>query len=233
MSGLVWRLPLVHLERRQARPRIFTDSRGALSLPLALMLMSTTFAAFGTWGLMHHWNNLTALQLRLDRCVGEAALDLRATLKRIEFENVSLRALRAAQALADIEAPGSLVPEITALAEAQDAEIFRWKARQAAWMLAHGCDGQPDLPSPLPSMGWDPRLPPDTDGPQALVWSGSEKRLVFQLNHPPRAAAAVVQARRDQGLAVVAEGVLGATNWKASWTVPGVFGARSVRTNVN
>lgn len=224
MRGPVWQLPLTRLELRRARPRILRDSRGALSLPLALMLLASAVGAFGTLGLMRRWKNLAETQLRLDRCVGDAALELRGALKRIETENLAIRSLRIAQAAADIEAPGTLVPEITALAVAQDAEIARWRLRQAAWMAMGGCDHKGDLPLPLPSMRWDERLPADMDGPQALTWTDPDKNFSIQLSHLPRIAAARVKA---------SEGVLGATNWKASWAVPGVFGARSVRTNVN
>jgi hypothetical protein len=189
------------------------------------MLLASAFGAFGTLGLMRRWKNLAETQLSLDRCVGLAALELRGALKRIETENIAIRALRIAQAAADIEAPGTLVPEITALALAQDADIAHWRLRQAAWMAMGGCDHQGDFPvPPLPSMRWDQRLPPDQDGPQALTWTDPDKNFSIQLTHLPRMAAARIKA---------SEGVLGATNWKASWAVPGLTGPRSVGTNVN
>jgi hypothetical protein len=193
------------------RERIYEDEQGVLTVPLLVLLLASTLLGLGTLGLMRHWRHLTELQLRLDRCVGNAALDLKKTLERIEAGNSRLRALRAAQVAATlVEAAGSLVPLMEAEVAHQQLELLRWQARQAEWLALRGCDGKADLPAPLPSMSWS-RPPPDLIGPQLLSWSSGERRLALELYHSPRAAAAVVEAG----------GSLGSDSWKASWSFPG------------
>ena len=126
--------------------RIYRDEQGVLTVPLLVLLMACALLGLGTLGLMRHWRHLTELQLRLDRCVGTAALDLKKTLERIEAGNTRLKALRAAQAAATlVEAAGSLVPLMEAEATHQQLEILRWRARQAEWLALRGCDGKADL----------------------------------------------------------------------------------------
>ena len=188
---------------------------GALSVLLLLLLLATTFLGTGSWGLMRHWRHLMELQLRLDRCVGHTALELKRVLGRIETSNRRLRLWRAAQAATILAAapPGQLRGLMGLEVARQDLERLGWQARQIRWITSRGCDGLSDLPIPLPTMEWV-RPPPDVLGPQPLVWERSEGvRLKLELAHVPRAAAALVQ--RDGG------GIKGGF-WKAAWSAPGL-----------
>jgi hypothetical protein len=224
MKAAVWlelARPRSALPATRARPR---DDRGSLTLPLALMLVAGTFMSFGTWGLMRRWRHLTELQDRLDRCVGETALELRGSLTRIEDANRRMAELRAAQAIAAASGlAGETLAALEVQASLQDLELLRWKARQARWLAERGCDRVQDLPVPLPEMGWF-RPPPDPLGPQPLRWQpGVPRDLKIGLFHSPRAAAARVSAdgAAMPGLRI---GGFGSERWKAAWTVPGSVG---------
>lgn len=229
MRGAVW-LTLLHSDplRTAASPaaRLASNSRGALTVPLLVMLLTSTIFGLGTLGLMRHWRELTELQLRLDSCVGQTALDLRRMQSAIESSNRRIRALRAAQATASLagQPPGSLTPLLEIEVAKQELELLHWRFRQAQWLFKRGCDGDQDLPLPLPSLSWHRDLP-DMLGPQTLKWlPGTSPVLRLQLTHLPRAAAASVVQTTG--------GWTGGNSWKASWTIPATvptaFGAGPV-----
>jgi hypothetical protein len=206
------------------------DQGGALHVVMMIALMELAGAGFGVWGLLRHWRGLTETQLRLDRCVGKSALELKHTLVQIEEGNTTIRVLRAAVAVATPLGHGAEPRALLEVAvRGQDLLLVRWQARRAEWLARRGCGEGRDLPYPLPSMSWV-RPPEDLIGPQALSWEpGVPRSLRVQLVHLPRAAAARVEAQPLAGDAKVIGklGFNGKTNWKASWAVPklGAVGA--------
>lgn len=196
---------------------------GAVSAPLLVALLGIAFMSLGTWGVMRRWRQMAELQLRLDRCAGEAALELKGHLEAIESANRQMRALRAGE-VAAVPAGASAALEAALQAEVARQEVARarWRLRQARWLLERGCEGLGDLPSPLASMPWE-RPPPDALGPRPLRWPPDRgKRLLVQLAHAPRAAAAQVQPALDEDGAP-AGGLLGGmlgNKWHAAWTIP-------------
>jgi hypothetical protein len=218
VRGAVW-FTFLH---RGSRANRVSDSQGALSIPLLLALLAISCLGLATWGMMRHWRHLTELQLKLDRCVGDTALDLKRALQEIERANRHIQMLRAAQAASGLAGGvGELRPLMILEARRQDLEILRWNTKQARWLVQRGCGGAGGVPLPLPSMKWF-RAPPDPIGPQPLEWApGMPRILKLQLTHTPRAAAAVVQPGEGNE-----------TSWKASWTVPGkAFGLLGTSTH--
>ncbi len=201
------------------------DDRGALSLPMAIALMAIAIAGMGIWGLLRHWRHQVELQLRLDRCVGKTALDLKRSLLAIEGENAEIRRIRIALLALTLEPPAKAALESALLVEVgrQETELALWEGRRLAWLARRGCDGRGDSPVPLPGQSWQ-RDPPDVNGPQPLRWTlGVGKKLHIELVHLPRAAAAEVTGNRTKGAFHVDVG----SDWRANWEVPGIgrFGA--------
>ena len=221
MKGTVW-LSLTQNYAPRSGRLVRRNTRGALSLPLLLALLAASFMGFGTWGLMRHWRKLTELQLRLDRCVGDTALELKGALNRIESENRQIQAIRAAIAAGSLAggAGQAMKPALEFEVARQEFELLRWRMRQAQWLMRRGCDEEPDLPRPLPEMSWF-RPPPDMIGSQPLEWMGKgERRLKVEIRHSPRAASALVES----GAGSWATGeFIGGSNWKATWTAPGTL----------
>jgi hypothetical protein len=200
------------------------NETGALSLPLLAALMAISLAGMGTWGVMRHWRHVIELQLRLDRCVGEAALDLRQTLGRIEKENLAMEAARAAVAIGTVLAPeaaAALREALEAAVAAQEAEIGRWQIRRGLWIARRGCGEESWLwtrAPALPKMPWH-RPPPDVLGPKPLDWTGGQEPLRIELARAPRASAALVWIDPDGRPGKLGEWK-NELSWKAAWTVP-------------
>ncbi|HLD98802.1 MAG TPA: hypothetical protein VJB59_01000 [Bdellovibrionota bacterium] len=175
--------------------------RGSLHVPLliATLLLSTT--GFGIWGVMRSWQNIMKLQLRLDRCVGEAALEFRDRLKLIESANTRIKALRIALAAATIKPilKPPLKVALTIEVARQDYQIARWKFKQADWLLKRGCGKPGDFARPLPAFQYT-RFPPDPIGQQPLSWPGEYPNVFrFQAAHLPRVSAAQVYSPQKGG----------------------------------
>jgi hypothetical protein len=166
---------------------------GALSVPLALLLSATLAFGIGGWSLLHRWRVLAEVQLRLDRCTGQAAQDLKRAFERVQRLNQAIRAARATLAA------GILVPEAAAAARealqaayaAQELVMAAWRAKQGYWLLRRGCGKSGDIASPLPSLPWTRDLP-DVLGPKPVRWSGSSSTFLIQAANGPRRAAAKV-----------------------------------------
>ncbi|OFZ56030.1 MAG: hypothetical protein A2428_13835 [Bdellovibrionales bacterium RIFOXYC1_FULL_54_43] len=175
--------------------------RGSLHAPLLIATLLLTTAGFGIWGVMRSWQNTMKLQLRLDRCVGEAALEFRNRLYIIESANTRIRALRIALAAATIKPilKPPLKVALTIEAARQDYQIARWKLKQADWLLKRGCGKPGDLALPLPAFQWT-RLPADPIGQQPLSWPGEYPNVFrFQAAHFPRISAAQVHPSQKGG----------------------------------
>ena len=184
------------------------NSRGSLHVALLLALVVISSASFGVWGLLRHWRHIAELQLRLDRCVGETALDLKKTLVRIEKENLGIRALRVAViAAAAVGQAGEARALLEVAVLFQDMERVTWKAKQLKWLALRGCGQAGDLPRPLPTMNWE-RPPEDAIGAQALSWEpGAPRMMRVEVAHLPRAAAAEVSGESNEIR----------SEWKAKW----------------
>ncbi len=200
-----------------ARPRT-SEIGGFAHLSLMIVLIAASMAGFGIWGVMRHWNHSVQTQLRLDHCVGSEAMELKAMLNRIESKNTQIKLARAAAASAAIAQQLPLqkaaVVAGNVAAKLQDLELGRSRLRQVQWMAKRGCGERGDLGLPIPSMGWLPRRPPDSFGPQVLEWTPSQpQRLRIAARHSPLAAAAVVETAPGDVNAQLAE-----KRWTAAWT---------------
>src|SRR4051812_19040280 len=94
-------------------------TRGQVMLPMALALAVLALASFGVWGVLRHWRHLVETQLRLDRCVGETALRLRDTVRRVESSNREMRILRESIAAALLTLNTEAIPPLRLALEAE------------------------------------------------------------------------------------------------------------------
>ncbi len=110
---------------------------------MAIALVVIAIAGMGIWGVLRHWRFEVALQLRLDRCVGKTAMDLKRSLDAIEGENAEIRRIRMALLALTLEPPAKAALESALLIEAgrQEAELALWEGRRLAWLASRGCDG--------------------------------------------------------------------------------------------
>lgn len=190
------------------------DSKGSLQLPLALALIAITAGAMGSCRLLHRWRALVELQLRLDRCVGQAALELKDTLEKITSTNQKIRVLRAS-ILASGGVPGAIPPLQAALisaAQYQDTKRTSWEMQRVLWLSRQKCGNPLDIPIPLPALQWT-RDPPDAVGPQPLRWNGLPPELFhLEIGHSPRHAAAHLYPKGEY--------IDFSTHWHAEWAAP-------------
>jgi hypothetical protein len=184
---------------------------GSVTLPLSLVLAVSIAFGLGTWGLLRNWRSLVEIQLRLDRCAGETARELRVTLRRTRDLNQAIFVARTTLAATVV------APQVAALARkalqaavaGQEMLIAGWNLKRGLWLARQGCGGGGRAAS-LPALPWT-RDPPDLIGPQALRWTGG-RELRIQLSHGPRHAAAVIEGDLKDG------------DWRLSWTRPLPFG---------
>jgi hypothetical protein len=196
--------------------KLMRDERGVLQVPLLMALFAISIGSFGVWGVLRNWRHLTTLQFRLDRCVGEAALDLRSTLRMIDTSNREIRLIRAGIAGATLTLNAELVPPLrlalTAEVARQEFGLAQWTIRRTSWIARLSCGDLSDSPQSLPALEWI-RPPPDVIGPQSLEWPGEQPdKFHLQISHSPRHAAARVN--RQKG------GSLGSSSWFAAWAPP-------------
>ena len=188
---------------------------GALSLPLGALFVVLSLASLGLLGLMQQWRNLTALQLRLDRCTAQTAIALKSNLRSVEATNQIIAKTRLLLAAALIPTPGA-VPALrqALIASAAYQEWLRgeWEIRRLGWLTRTGCPELLDRSSPFPKFPWF-RDPPDPIGPRPLRWiKGMDHQFRLQLSRKSRSAAAEVSDQGDQQHAPA--------KWKAVWTRP-------------
>jgi hypothetical protein len=166
---------------------------GALSVPLALLLsVSLTFGVAG-WALLHRWRVLTEVQLRLDRCTGEAAQDLKRAFERTQRLNQAIRAARAALAASFIlpEAAEAAREALRIASAAEDAVMTAWQVKRALWVVRRGCGASGDRAWPLPRLPWA-RDPPDLLGPKPARWAAESSSFRIEASNGTRRAAARV-----------------------------------------
>jgi hypothetical protein len=202
------------------KSRILNDS-GALGIFLAFFIVVMAIGGFGVWGLMHRWSQAMALQLRLDRCVGEKAREMRILLRIAEASNFQMKALRVGEVAEFIFDGGAgSKAALTAELAVQEALLIKWNIARGAWVL-RACGERGDGGPPLPAMSWN-REPPDELGPQPFTWSNMD-RLHFQAKNGPRVSAAELnQTRAGSGVkdVVLYGGPLLGKNWNAVWAEP-------------
>ena len=197
---------------------------GSLQVPLLMAILVVTLSGFGVWGYLRHWRFLVQTQLRLDQCIGKAALEFKDKLNTLIQLNGQMVALRAAVAVAEVSEPAAVPPlklALGILVHQQDGMIALWRLKKLQWLTSRGC-GRSDFPLPLPDFEYL-RGPPDSLGPQVLSWRGEmPSSFHFQINHSPRAAAARV--RRSSNEESV-EAFIVSGHWNAVWSAPRSFGA--------
>lgn len=187
--------------RAQRSPRI--NEGGAVSLPLAVLVLVCALGFGGTTLALHEWREQRDRQWALSVCVATNARQVSARLNRVRKLDVAIRATRVAL-LAAVE-PGlraSLLATLQALGLSLRAEEVAWSAAQGLWLVRRGCgDVAGTLPQPYPEKPWH-TPPPDPVGPRPPEWSPTHA-LPIRLWAPPRASRAwVVQVNR---------------RWRAQW----------------
>lgn len=206
------------MRRRPNRPKC--DEQGIFHLPLLLSSLIIATTGLALWGMLHHWKGLAQTQLRLDRCTGEAALELKGKLERIRETNTQMIGLRTAEMAAPLPpAKAALQAAVDAAAFYQEALRTQWTLKQSRWLLTSGCESSGDRSAPLPTLSWT-RKPPDSLGAFPLDMNGLPRSFYFAAMHPPRSSAAEV----------FSGGTFGGENdpisnpWHARWIAPhGLF----------
>lgn len=211
-----------------------TNRKGALQIPLLFAVFLITFSGLRIWGFLRNWRYLTETQLRLDRCVGEAAQQFRNSLNSLEVSNQRITDVRTAIKMAELEP--WLIPPLQAVLLVQVAQQewirTRWEIKKGGWLLSQGCGKGKDTARPLPALDFI-RDPPDPIGPQPLYWKGVMPQFFqFQVSHRPRHAAAKVERGQSdkisfESLELGSSGIGGNSGngqWKANWSRPQKLG---------
>jgi hypothetical protein len=216
------------------------DRKGVLHVPLALMTLLFVITGLSLWALLHHWKTLTQTQLRLDRCTGEAALDLKSKIQNINSANQQIKQFRIAEVAATINPEAAEAIRVLISIEALRQESIRgeWMMKQVSWATTAGCDDFRDHSSPLPSLRWE-RDPPDALGQRPLHMEDFPHSFHFEIKHSPRASAAeVFQGGQDDSSSSQVKGQatglvsglvsnpISGSSWHARWIAPNrLFGA--------
>lgn len=209
----------------ETRPAPAGNEDGGVAIPLLLLSAVLGGAAISSLGYALLWRSKVALQLRLDRCVESAALELVAIQNAIEAGNLRMKAERAAAQAAAVPTMGASIadvqPVLAAEVAAQEFQRTRWRIRQTKWIVARGCDGKTDAAMPLPSLAWA-RPAADSVGPRPLEWERRDTRIVIRLWKTNRFS----QARVARGKETENEGASGAMGklfgkWNARWVPRG------------
>lgn len=200
--------------------RVIQNERGVLHVPMALLSLILVITGLGLWGLVHHWKTLAATQLRIDRCTGETALDLKYKLSSIVSANQHIQELRIAEAAALLLQPDvAEALQVAAYAEFTRQEAIRteWSVKELKWTAQNGC-GKGDISSLLPPITWK-RGPSDELGPQPIDVADLKHSYRFEIVHRPRASAAEVIPEGEKN------GILKTPKWRARWVQPlGIIG---------
>jgi hypothetical protein len=187
------------------------DERGFLQVPLALLMGIAVITGLSLWVLLHQWKGLVDTQLRLDKCTGEIALNLKSDLGKLSTTNDVILALRTSIASAML-APGAqeAVPPLQIslhlVYAAQEAIRVKWDLKAVQWATTGGCGVGKDVALPFAPLSWD-RPPPDTIGENQIDLESIPDEFRFEVYHLPRKAAAVVERNEDD-------------DWKAHWSMP-------------
>ena len=186
---------------------------GVLHLPLALGLGVMAMTCLSLLAIGNYWLGLVRVQLALDRCTGETALELRGRLQSLESTNQKISVLRisAAGALAagNLTAIEAIRKTSNTLARLQDLELLGWKKTQSKWWLHSTCRGSPPK-KPLPEIPFF-RTPSDPLGAKPLEWRESQ----------PKSFRIILKkgARRSESFVFRSEKTSN-SQWTASWRPP-------------
>ncbi len=193
-----------------------SSENGAVSVPIALLVGISMSFGIGTWTLLHRWRVLTALQLRLDRCTGEAVQDTRKAFERIQLLNRAIRVARATLEASIVlpEAAEAAHEALKVAAAAQEALAGAWRAKRAFWVIRRGCGGSGDRASALPALPWT-RDPPDVIGPKPMRWDSDSSTFRVQATNGTRRSA----ARLGPGKGVQDDGDE-PRSWSVEWIRP-------------
>jgi hypothetical protein len=186
---------------------------GILHIPMLMMTTIFVVTSLALWGILHHWKNLVDTQLRLDRCTGEVALNLKSKLQTIAAANRQITALRLTEAMnRDPRIDAVLQASIAAEALRQEGIRLDWKIHQVGWAGKMGCAERGDHSDPLPSLSWTRELP-DELGQRPLNMNDFPSSYRIQVAHLPRASAAEVSLGDSNE----------ETSWHAEWAPPSRF----------
>jgi hypothetical protein len=190
---------------------------------MLIALLALSLAAFGTWGVMRRWRLLAETQLRLDRCMAPVALQLRDTLTMIESANKQIRYLRDSIFAAEETGQAEFIPPLEVALDVevarQEVGRARWLVKEGTWLVRQGCGGGDRAPA-LPTLGYRRGIP-DSAGPQELEWYGQPREFRIQLNHSPRAAAAVISRSSERDQEAESHGLFASdASWSARWSAP-------------
>jgi hypothetical protein len=176
------------------------NRQGFLHVSLALVMGIAVVTGFSLWVLLHQWKGLVDTQLRLDKCAGQIALDMKSDLGKLESTNEAILPLRASIATA-MATPGAqeTVPPL------QVALHLIYMAQEVQWVATGGCGLGKDIALPLTPLSWE-RPPPDALGENQIDLESIPDEFRFEVYHLPRKAAAVVERNEED------------ENWKAHWT---------------
>lgn len=159
------------------------QTEGFLSLPMTLLVGTLALAALGLLGLQEGWRSQAKLQLTLDQCAAELALDVAKINQRVESLNAQIRATRLARAaaLGSGQAPvaAATATALQSLVLLQDAQRAFWIKLEGRWILKGDC------PLQMPALGALPwfRPLPDALGARPLEWPPTRQKefvIVFK-----------------------------------------------------
>jgi hypothetical protein len=186
------------------------NRQGFLQVSLALVMGIAMITGLSLWVLLHQWKGLVDTQLRLDKCTGQVALDLKSDLGKLKTTNNGILALRASIASAMV-APGAeeVVPPLQVALHlvymSQEAIRAKWDLKDVQWVAKGGCGLGKDVALPFTPLSWK-RPPPDNLGENQIDLESLPDEFRFEVYHLPRKAAAVVERSEED------------ENWKAHWT---------------
>ncbi len=201
--------------RSPYRNTLLTDARkaevGSISIPLLIVTVILGSALFSSVGYALLWKSKVSLQLRIDTCVEKVSMELLQTQTLIDASNERMRLERLAAAAAAIPTGGGSIEAVKPVLFAerifQESLRYRWKAKQAEWILRRGCDSRGDLFLPLPSLRWW-RPPDDGIGPMPLEWEvGAPSELSIRLWNSNRFSRSVISKGGKDG----------SRSWQARW----------------
>ncbi len=184
------------------------SNEGVLHLPLALLFSCIATTGFYLLTLMHNFRVHAENQLEMDACIQRVSVELQQTLESIENENKLIDINRLALQAAGNAHPATaaaLRATLIAIVIRQDSQLLQWKIKQAKW-LVQACQIRDHLRTPLPSLLWN-RNPPDSIGPQKLVWpTDQNKELKIVLLRKKLHSSSVIENTKQK------------PTWSARWT---------------
>jgi len=191
---------------------------GSVFISCLLLLCMGVSISLGVWMLMQKWSQMTYHQLRINRCVGQVALDFRDRLIEIEDLNSKMSVLRGSIRVARVlPALAPLLPglELTllGLVARQEVLLIQWRLRQMKWRVPGFCGNQRDRLFRLPALEFSRGVPDDV-GPQLLRWDGDmPNEFLFQVQYQNRASAAQVKRKSEAKT----------QEWRAHWHIPVLY----------